>query len=140
MSRVRFRPHQAILVAAVIGFIGALPLVFGPDLPAEPVANQSGTDAIRWWLMPILLVPIAVFAWALRSGTDADGEGLKLRAVFGTRRVPWSAVRELAADDRGHAVALLEDGNAVTLPQVKLADLPRLVAASGRRIEGPEES
>jgi Bacterial PH domain len=139
MSRVRFRPHQAILVAAVIVFISALPLVFGPDLPTDPAANPSGTDTVRWWLTPILLVPVALFVWVLRSGTDADGGGLTLRAIFSSRRVPWSAVRELSADDRGRAVALLEDGHAVPLPQVKLADLPRLVAASGRRIEGPEK-
>lgn len=137
MSRVRFRPHQAILVAAVILFIGALPLVFGPDLPTDPIANPSGTDALRWWLTPILLVPIGIFLWALRSGTNADAEGLTLRAVFSSRRIPWDAVRELTADESGRAVALLDDGHAVPLPQVKGTDLPRLVAASGKPIEPP---
>ena len=132
MPRVRFRPHQAILVAAVLAFISALPLVFGPDLPTDPIADPSGTDTVRWWLMPILLVPIGIFLWALRSGTNADADGLTLRAVFSSRRVPWDAVRELSADQRGHAVALLDDGRAVALPQVKATDLPRLVAASGK--------
>jgi len=139
MPRVRFRPHQAILVAAVILFISALPLVFGPDLPTDPIANPSGTDALRWWLAPILLVPIGIFLWALRSGTNADAEGLTLRAVFSSRRIPWDAVRELSADDRGRAVALLDDGHAVALPQVKGTDLPRLVAASGHALDDPEQ-
>jgi hypothetical protein len=141
MRRVRFRPHQAILVAAVIGFIGALPIVFGPDVPSDvldPSRQAGGTD-VRWVFAPILLIPIAVFVWALRAGTDADAQGLRLRAVFGQRRVPWSEVRELAADPRGRGVALLTDGNAVALPQVRAADLPRLVAASGRTIEGPAD-
>ena len=137
MSRVRFRPHQAILVAAVVLFISALPLVFGPDVPTDPITDPSGTDTVRWWLTPILLVPVGVFVWALRSGTNADAEGLTLRAVFSSRRVPWSAVRELSADDRGRAVALLDDGHAIALPQVKGADLPRLVAASGKPLEPP---
>jgi hypothetical protein len=135
MSRVRFRPHQAILVAAVIGFIGAVPLVFAPDLPSDPLADPAGSDTVRWWALPILLIPIAVFVWALRAGTDADADGIRLRAVFGTRRVPWTEVRELAADDRGRAVALLTSGHTVGLPQVRAADLPRLVAASGKPLD-----
>lgn len=135
MSRVRFRPHQAILVAAVIAFIGAIPVVFGPELPSDPATDPAGADTVRWWALPLLLIPVAVFVWALRAGTDADGDGLRLRAMFGSRRVPWSAVRELAADDRGRAVALLDSGHAVALPQVRAADLPRLVAASGRPLD-----
>jgi PH (Pleckstrin Homology) domain-containing protein len=139
MQRVRFRPHQAILVAAVFGFIGALPLVFGPDSPTAVLdpGRPAGGSTVRWVLLPILLVPIAVFVWALRAGTDADSEGLRVRALFGQRRVPWREVRELAADPRGRGVALLTDGHAVTLPQVRAADLPRLVAASGRTIDDP---
>jgi hypothetical protein len=140
MSRVRFRPHQAILVAAFIGFVGAFPLVFGPDLPRDPITAGSGTDVVRWWALPILLVPIGIFLWALRSGTDADDRGITLRAVFGRRRIPWSAVRELAADDRGRAVALLDDGHAVSLPQVRAGDLPRLVAASGQSLDDRDSS
>jgi hypothetical protein len=137
MRRVRFRPNQAILVAAVIALIGALPIVFGPDVPSAVLdadRRAAGSD-VRWIFAPILLIPIAVFLWALRSGTDADAEGLRLRAVFGQRRIPWSEIRELAADPRGRAVALLTDGTAVTLSQVRAADLPRLIAASGRTIE-----
>jgi hypothetical protein len=141
MRRVRFRPHQAILVAALIGFIGALPIVFGPDVPSDVIDpdRQAGGSSVRWLFAPILLIPILVVAWALRSGTDADAEGLRLRAVFGQRRIPWSEVRELATDPRGRAVALLTDGTAVALPQVRAADLPRLVAASGRTVEGTGE-
>lgn len=113
----RFRHPQAILVAAVIGFVGALPLA-----------------TVRWYLVPVLLVPLAVAVWAYRAGTDADRAGIRIRALLGNRRIAWSQIRELAADQKGRAKALLYDGHAVALPAVRAGDLPRLVAASGEQL------
>ncbi|MBO4210420.1 PH domain-containing protein [Micromonospora echinofusca] len=124
MSRadtVHFRYNQAILVAAVIAFIGALPLA-----------------TARWYLAPVLLVPLAVGVWAWRAGTDADRSGLRLRALTGHRRIAWPQIVELAGDDRGRAVARLDDGQVTVLPAVRATDLPRLVAASGRPLAGPD--
>ncbi|MEU8253525.1 PH domain-containing protein [Micromonospora inaquosa] len=112
---VRFRYNQAILVAAIIAFVGALPL-----------ANA------RAYLLPVLLVPLAVAVWAWRAGTDADARGLRLRALVGQRRIDWDQVLELSTDQRGRAVARLDDGQQVTLPAVRGADLPQLVAATGQ--------
>ncbi|PZF87698.1 PH domain-containing protein [Micromonospora deserti] len=122
MSRsdtVRFRYNQAILVAAVIAFFGALPLA-----------------AARWYLLPVLLVPLAVGVWAWRAGTDADPRELRLRALAGQRRIGWERVVELATDPRGRAVARLDDGQQVLLPAVRGTDLPRLVAATGQTLPG----
>jgi hypothetical protein len=118
-NTVRFRHSQAILVAAIIAFIGALPL-----------------GGYKWFLAPVLLVPLAVAVWAWRAGTDADPSGLRMRALFGQRHIPWSDISELAPDARGRAVAVLRDGRAVTLPAVRAVDLPRLVAASGQSVSG----
>ncbi|NES28611.1 PH domain-containing protein [Micromonospora terminaliae] len=120
MSRadtVRFRHSQAILVAAIVAFLGALPLA-----------------TARWWLLWVLLIPLAVGVWAWRAGTDADARELRLRALLGQRRVPWERVAELAADPRGRAVARLDDGETLVLPAVRAADLPRLVAATGQAL------
>lgn len=119
-NTVRFRHSQAILVAAIIAFIGALPI-----------------GSARWFLTPVLLVPLLVAVWAWRAGTDADPSGLWLRALVGRRHIPWSAVVELAPDARGRAAARLRDGQTIVLPAVRAADLPRLVAASGRRLPDP---
>lgn len=122
MSRsdtVRFRYNQAILVAAVIAAIGALPLA-----------------SARWYLLPVLLVPLAVALWAWRAGTDADTRELRLRALAGQRRIGWEHVVELATDPRGRAVARLDDGQQVVLPAVRGADLPRLVSATGQALPG----
>ncbi|MEV0002086.1 PH domain-containing protein [Micromonospora sp. NPDC050980] len=122
MSRadtVRFRHNQAILAAAIVAFIGALPLA-----------------TARWWLLWVLLVPLAVGVWAWRAGTDVDDRELRLRAVVGQRRVPWTRVAELGADPRGRAVARLDDGQVLALPAVRATDLPRLIAATGQDLPG----
>ncbi|PMR59059.1 chemotaxis protein CheW [Verrucosispora sp. ts21] len=118
MSRTdttRFRHHQAILVGAIIATIGALPLA----------------DA-RAYLLPVLLVPLAVAVWAWRAGTDANPDGLRLRALLGDRQIRWDQIVELGGDTRGRAVALLDDGRQLVLPAVRHVDLPLLVAAADR--------
>ncbi|MFF3856578.1 PH domain-containing protein [Micromonospora sp. NPDC002575] len=117
---VRFRHNQAILVAAVIAFIGALPLA-----------------SAGWYFAPVLLVPLAVGVWAWRAGTEADARELRLRALAGQRRVAWARVVELSADARGRAVARLDDGELLVLPGVRGSELPRLVAVTGQTLPGP---
>jgi len=134
MNRVRFRPHQSILIAAFIAFIGILPIAFGPNLPSDTISTDDGSP-VRWAFVPLLLIPIAVFVWVFRSGTDADATGMRVRGLFGTKRIPWSEVRELATDPRGRTVVLLRDGYAVTLSAVGRDDVSRLVEASGHGIE-----
>lgn len=133
MNRVRFRPHQSILIAAFIAFVGILPIAFGPNLPSDMISTDDGSP-VRWAFVPLLLIPIAVFVWVLRSGTDADSTGMRVRGLLGTKRIPWSEVRELATDQRGRAVVLLRDGYAVTLSSVRRDDVSRLVEASGHGI------
>ncbi|MCL7460879.1 PH domain-containing protein [Micromonospora echinofusca] len=116
---VHFRHNQAILAAAIVAFFGALPVA-----------------GARWYLLPVLLVPLAVAVWAWRAGTDADARELRLRALVGQRRIGWERIVELAADPRGRAVARLDDGQQVTLPAVRAADLPRLVSATGQSLPG----
>ncbi|GAB3971531.1 PH domain-containing protein [Plantactinospora veratri] len=117
---LRFRHSQAIWVAALIAFLGALPLA-----------------SARWYLTPLLLVPIAVGVWAWRAGTDADRAGVRIRALLGQRSIAWSEIVELASDPRGQAVVRLRDGRTTALPAVRATDLPGLVAASGRPLGEP---
>ncbi|MDQ7909190.1 PH domain-containing protein [Phytohabitans sp. ZYX-F-186] len=109
-SRIRFRPHGAIAIAALVALIGAVPLA-----------------SAGWYYLPILLVPIAVVAWALRAGTEVGPDGLRVRALLGERRIGWSEISELGSDRRGRVLARLTDGQVVPLTSVRDRDLPRLV-------------
>jgi hypothetical protein len=116
VNRVKFRYNAGVAIAGLVAFFGA-----------TPVATY------RWYLTPILLVPLAVTVWGWRAGTDADPDGLSVRALFGSRRLPWSRVTALVPDGR-RVVAALDGGSSVRLPAVTPADLPKLVAASGQEL------
>ncbi len=116
MKSVRFRHNVSVALAGLVAFLGAI-----------PVATAG------WAYTPILLVPLAAAAWGWRAGTDADAEGVTVRALFGRRRFPWSEISGFAPVGR-RVVATLADGRAVTLPAVSPADVPKLVAASGEEL------
>jgi len=120
VSTVKFRHNAAIAIAGLVALFGAVPVA-----------------TVRWYLAPILLVPLAVLVWGWRAGTDADRDGLSIRALFGARRVPWTRITGLVPTDR-RVIATLDGGGSLTLPAVTPADLPRLVAASGQDLIEPE--
>jgi hypothetical protein len=107
----------------VIAFVGAL-----------PVAGAS------WALSPILLIPAAVFVWAWRAGTDVYADELRVKALFGSTRVPWAQITELAPDQRGRVAALLGNGNMIRLTGVTRDNLPRVLAAGGQQVSNPQNS
>jgi hypothetical protein len=120
---LRVRRSGALLVAAVIAFVGAI-----------PVAGAS------WALSPILLIPAAVFVWAWRAGTDVYADELRVKALFGSTRVPWAQITELAPDQRGRVAALLGNGNMIRLTGVTRDNLPRVLAAGGQQVSNPQNS
>jgi hypothetical protein len=114
----RFRHHPAQGVAAVIVAISTVTLA----------------GAVSGWLILLTLVPLAWATWVWRAGTDADPDGIRVRALLREMRIPWSAVRHLAAVGPGRVVATLTSGATVPLTAVTPADLPRLAAASGQEV------
>jgi hypothetical protein len=117
VSTIRFRRSTAITLAAVIFMI-------------------AGLSVARWapYLLILLVIPAAVAVWSWRSGTDADQEGLTVRALLGSRRIPWTDVAGLVTDDRGRVSAQLTSGRAVPLPAVGRQDVKRVVEAAGEEI------
>jgi Bacterial PH domain len=115
---LRIRRSGALVVAALIAFISAVPL--------------AGT---RWALAPILLIPLLAMIWAWRAGTDVYPDVLRVRALFGSTTVPWSRVTELAPDPQGRVSALLDNGNVIRLTGVTTANLPAVIAVSEQKID-----
>ena len=114
---LRVRKSGALVVAALIALVGAVPFA-----------------GARWQLAPLLLIPLAVLTWALRAGTDVNPGGLRVRALFGSTEIPWSRVDQLASDDRGRVSALLTDGKVIRLTGVTAANLPAVIAAGAQQM------
>ncbi|GIF03020.1 PH domain-containing protein [Actinoplanes siamensis] len=120
---LRVRKSGATLVASGIAFVGTVPL-----------AGAS------WALAPVLLVPLGALAWSWRAGTDVYADELRVRALFGGNRVPWSRITELAPDQRGRVSALLDNGNVIRLTGVTRDNLPLVLAAAGKSPASAEDA
>jgi hypothetical protein len=123
----RFRHNVSISIAGLVALLGAVPLA------TSGFGGEDGTPTWAYPLLLILLIPILVMIWGWRTGTDANRDGLRLRAMFGSRRLPWTQVNAFVPRD-GKVVAVLAGGGSIVLPAVGKDDLPRLVAASGNTL------
>jgi Bacterial PH domain len=112
---LRVRRSGAAFVAALIAFVGTVPLA-----------------GVSWALAPILLIPLLAAVWAWRAGTDVYPDRLKIRALVGSTTVPWERISELAPDRHEQVSALLDNGNVIRLTGVTLANLPVVLKAAGR--------
>lgn len=126
MSRkplLRVRKTGALLVAGAIAFVGTVPLA-------------GASPALAW----VLVIPAAVIVWAWRAGTDVREDDLRVKALVGSTRVPWSRIVELAPDERGRISALLDNGNAIKLTGVTRDNLARVLAVAGKAPAAPAAS
>lgn len=118
MSRtVRLQMNRIGLVPAVVAVVCALPLA-----TASP------------WLLFVLLLPAAWISHVLRSGVDVDDEGVIVRALFGSARIPWERITGVLIGKRQELSVATVDGGAVRLPNLRVRDLPRLYEATGGRL------
>jgi hypothetical protein len=117
---LRVRKSGALLVAALIAFVGTLPLA-----------------GARWELTPLLLIPVVVGCWAWRAGTDVYPDRLRVRALVGSTEVPWSRIAELAPDERGRVAALLDTGSVIRLTGVTRTNLPSVLRAADQQVSSP---
>ena len=118
---LRVRKTGALLVAAVIAFVSAVPFASG-----------------GWQFALILLIPAGAFAWAWRAGTDVYADRLRVRALVGSTTVPWDRITELVPDQRGQVSARLDNGNVIRLTGVTTDNLPRVLAAGRQELTGTE--
>lgn len=118
MSRpVRLQRNRIALVPAVVAVVCALPLA-----TASP------------WLLFILLAPAGWISYVLRSGVDVDDEGVLVRALFGSMRIPWTRITGVLIGKRQELSVATVGGGAVRLPNMRARDLPRLYEATGGRL------
>jgi hypothetical protein len=113
----KFRQNLAVPLAALVALLGS-----------SALALQS------WWLAPVLLIPLAILWWAVRSGVDADAQRIRIRGLTGSRTLAWPDVAGFRIDGRRVLVATTS-GTELPLPAVTPADVVRLAEASGGSVE-----
>jgi len=126
-ERTTFRlPRTAYLVVLFL-FVGVIPFA----LSGGTASAASGTAKFGP-LVLLFLIPVAAAFFIARTATFVDGHGITVRALFGSRSMPWSGITGLSV--RGSTVyAVLADGE-VRLPCVQLANLAAVSSASGEHL------
>ena len=94
----------------------------------------------RVWLLWLFAVPLLLALWVLRAGVDVSPGGVVIRALAGSRRLPWSEVAGLRIGRRGEVSVVTAGGGALRLPAVRARHLPLIAAASGGRVPDPAAS
>ncbi len=107
---MRFRHGAAERAAAVIWLLAG-----------------SALATARWWLAPLLFLPLLAVVAAFRRGTDFDDTGVTVRAVLLSRLMPWEDIAALRAVGPRRSVLVRTDGATVALPAVRPRDLAELV-------------
>ncbi|WP_197320921.1 PH domain-containing protein [Saccharomonospora sp. NB11] len=89
------------------------------------------------YLLVLLVVPILVAVWIVRTRTVATRDGLEVRTMLGTRTLPWDALKGFAITPKASVVAVLTDDTKVALPSVRTRHLPVLSLVSEGRVPDP---
>lgn len=95
------------------------------------------TATVTLAALPLLLVPVVLAAWVLRTGFDIDGEAITVHSLLGHRRVPWAELAGVRVGARADLWLVTTGGTDVRLPAVRARDLPAIGAASEGRIPVP---
>ena len=91
------------------------------------VIPLAGAGHPALWVL--MVIPVLAAAYIARTATFVSEDGIRVRAIFGSRFLPWDEIRGLSTDHRG--VYAVIDSGAVRLPCVKFNELHWVAAASG---------
>ena len=119
-------PRTAYL-SVVLLLLGTVPLAFGGDdyrsIEGCRERHRARSRVHRQLAGVFLLIPVAVAFVIARTATIVDADGIRVRALLGTRQMRWDRIRGLSVNGRS-VYAVLADG-AVRLPCTRLAHLAR---------------
>jgi hypothetical protein len=127
-------PRTAYL-AVVFLLFGALVVAFGDNHPHGLRDNEKGVAFAGFtlgWQALVLVVPVLAAVFIARTATIVGEDGLRVRALLGSRDLPWDSVRGLSVVGRG-IYAVQSDGS-VRLPCVRIAHLGPISRLSGGRL------
>ncbi|WP_020671109.1 PH domain-containing protein [Amycolatopsis nigrescens] len=116
-----FRIPATALLAIMILVICVTPVAFG-GVPG---------------LQALYLVPLGLLLFVQRTRTTASRDGLAVRTMFGSREIPWAALKGLALTKKSKVRAVLTDDSQIQLPAVRTRHLPVLALVSGGKVPDP---
>ncbi|HZZ97378.1 MAG TPA: PH domain-containing protein [Jatrophihabitantaceae bacterium] len=121
-----FRLPRSAYVAVLILLFCVAPLALSRG------GGDQGGSAGPTWRLVLLVIPVIAGIFIAQTATFVSAAGIRVRAAFGSRTLPWDKIRGLSIT--GHSVyAVCEDGS-VRLPCVGLADLSALAQVSDGRL------
>lgn len=132
-------PRSAYLIVLFV-FFGTIPLALVDPSDPGVVDPKSGFGSAGLAVGPriaLLLIPIVVTFFIARTATFVGPDGIRVRALLGTRTFPWDTVRGLSVRDRA-VYAVLAQGS-VRLPCTRIAHLHAISEASGGRLPELEQ-
>jgi hypothetical protein len=89
------------------------------------------------WAAPLLVIPVILSAYIIRSRTVADRDTVTARTLLGSRTVGWADIDGLRFGKGSWARAHLKGGGELLLPAVTFGTLPMLTEASAGRVPNP---
>jgi hypothetical protein len=118
-EQLRIRIPRVNLFAVAVAAICTLPLAF-----ASP------------WLALAWLLPLAGLLYVLRTGVDADADGVTARTMLRSRRLAWDDIAGLRIR-RSRIAAVVRGGSTIRLPVLRPRHLSLLATASAGRLPDP---
>ena len=89
------------------------------------------------WVAVLLVIPVILSAYIVRSRTVADRDTVTARTLLGSETVSWDDIEGLRFHRGSWARARLKSGAELRLPAVTFATLPLLTEASSGRVPNP---
>lgn len=132
--RLRVRRSAAVTVAAFVSWLAAGPLALSLIMERPLWEWFSAGLGIS-----MLAAPIAVSAWAWRSGVDVTREGITVKRMFTARLIQWRHIDGFVTDADGVA-AILDDQSQVRLKPMRAENLPSVLEIGGQELRDDDQS
>ena len=134
--RVRvFRLPKSAYLAVMFLFFCTVPLALstGGGYGIRDVTDGDGVSGFSISPLAVLLViPVLAAVYIARTATIVNGQGIRVRALFGSKSVPWEQIRGLTVNNA--TIYVVTDAGALRLPCIRLGNLHEVAAVSDGRL------
>ena len=132
-------PRSAYLIVLFV-LLGVIPLALvdaSDQGEIDPTTHFGSAGLAVGPRLALLVIPVLVAFFIARTATFVDSDGIRVRALFGSRAFSWDEIRGLSVIER--AVYAIVSGGSVRLPCARIAHLHAISEASGGRLPEVDE-